>query len=248
MSNESTRENEEALSGYGAGFQEGIPEEQSLGVLARISDALNRVSLTPGPNRPYPSLEESLQPDPSPETNRDRVLPVDLSARMSASSPAAASEPSVAAAPSMFKSADPTPKEELAQGACELPRTSRGDDPKTVKKNKDANCGGLKHKYELNSFQITGSNQEEEDETTSPQARSTQDALISTRYKNKLLHAKMKACDVLRGIMVPTLKVGYATASTPAERWDFSKSYHILKEHSQVTREQVLLWGSDCML
>jgi hypothetical protein len=148
----------------------------------------------------------------------------------------------------MFKSADPTPKEELAQGACELPRTSRGDNPKTVKKNKDANCGGLKHKYELNSFQITGSNQEEEDETTSPQARSTQDALISTRYKNKLLHAKMKACDVLRGIMVPTLKVGYATASTPAKRWDFSKSYHILKEHSQVTREQVLLWGSDCML
>ena len=57
----------------------------------------------------------------------------------------------------------------------------------------------------------------------------------------------MKACDVLRGIMVPTLKVGYATAFTPAERWDFSKSYHILKEHSQVTREQVLLWGSDCI-
>ena len=47
MSNkESTRENKEALSGYGAGFQEGIPEEQSLGVVAKISDTLNRVSLT----------------------------------------------------------------------------------------------------------------------------------------------------------------------------------------------------------
>ena len=115
MSNEeSTRENEEALSGYGTGFQEGIPEEQSLGVLARISDALNRVSLTPGPNHPYPNLEESLQPDPSTEpTDLDRVLPVDLSARMTESSPIAALEPFVTAAPSMFKTADPTPKEEL---------------------------------------------------------------------------------------------------------------------------------------
>ena len=89
MSNESTRENEEALSGYGAGFQEGIPEEQSLGVLARISDALNRVSLTPGPNRPYPSLKELLQPDTSQPIDLDRVLLVDLSAKMSAC-PAAA--------------------------------------------------------------------------------------------------------------------------------------------------------------
>ena len=48
--------------------------------------------------------------------------------------------------------------------------------------------------------------------------------------------------------MVPSSKVRYSTASTPAKRWDFSKSYHILKEHSQVTKEQVLLWGSDCML
>ena len=131
MSNEdSTLENEEALAQYGAGFQEEIPGEPSLGVVARLSDKLNRVSLTPEPSRPYPSLEELLQPDTTTPIDLDRVLLVDLSARMTASSPAAASEPSVAAAPSMFKSTDPTPKEELVQGACELPCTSRGDDPK----------------------------------------------------------------------------------------------------------------------
>ena len=124
---------------------------------------------------------------------------------------------------------------------------SRGDNPNTVKKKKDANYGGLKHKYEVNSFQVRGGSQEEEDDTV-PQTRSTQDSLVSTRYKNTLVHSKMKALDVLRGRMIPSLKVGYATASTLADRCDSSKSYHILKERSQVTREQVLLWGSDCML
>ena len=109
---------------------------------------------------------------------------------------AAMSVSSVAAVPSMFKTADPTPKKELAQGVCELPRTPRGDDTKTVKKNKDVNYGGLKHKYDLNSFQVTGSSQEEEDDT-SPLARSTQDALIFTLYKNKLLYTNMKVCNVL---------------------------------------------------
>ena len=137
MSNEdSTREKEEALAGYGTGFQEGIQEDQSLGVLARFLDALNHVNLTPEPSCPYPSLKESLQTDPSiPSIVIDRVLSVNLSARMTDSSSAAASASSVAVAPSMFKTVDPTPnKEKLAQGACKLPCTSRGDDPKTVKK------------------------------------------------------------------------------------------------------------------
>jgi len=116
MSNkDSTRENKEALLGNGARFQEGFPEEQPLGVLAILSDALNHVSLTPGPNCPYPSLEELLQPDPSTEPiDLDRVLSVDLSASMTESSSAAASAPVVAAAPSIFKTVNPTPKEELA--------------------------------------------------------------------------------------------------------------------------------------
>ena len=65
---------------------------------------------------------------------------------------------------------------------------------------------GLKHKYELNLFQIKGSSQEEEDEDSTPEARMIQFALISARYNNKLLHAKMNVCDVLRGVVVPNLK------------------------------------------
>ena len=236
-------EHEEELQGNGAGSPEGIPEGSSVRVLARTLsyalDSLTRVSLTPGPSSRLSSLEEQLQPDSSPE------YPAGIPPVENMSTPDEASSAHIEAGNAMFKSANPTPKEELAQGACELPRTSRGDDPKTVKKNKDANCVGLKHKYELNSFQITGSNQEEEDDTSTPQARSTQDALISTRYKNKLLHAKMKACDLLPGIMVPTLLD--PDAPTPAGRWDFSKKFHVLKEHSQITKKQIVLWGSDCM-
>ena len=132
----------------------------------------------------------------------------------------------------MFKTLDPTPKEKLAQGACELPRTSRGDDSETIKKNKDACCVGLKYKYEPNSFQITGSNQEDEDDT-SPIAKSTQDTLIYMSYKNDQLHTKMKACDVLAGVMVPTLLD--PAGATPADRWKFSKRYQVLTEHSQIT-------------
>ena len=56
----------------------------------------------------------------------------------------------------------------------------------------------------------------------------------------------MKACDVLAGIMIPTLLD--PAGATPTDRWDFSKRYHVLTEHSQITKEQVLLWGEDCML
>ena len=82
-----TRENKEALAGYGARFQEGIPDEQSLGViekgvpgeqslgaLERLSNALNRVSSTPRPSRPCPGLKESLQPYTSTPIDLGRVL------------------------------------------------------------------------------------------------------------------------------------------------------------------------------
>jgi hypothetical protein len=65
------------------------------------------------------------------------------------------------AAANMLKIVYPTPREELAYGVCELPCMLQGYNPMTVKKHKDAHCGGLKHKYELNSFQVTGNSQEE---------------------------------------------------------------------------------------
>ena len=97
---------------------------------------------------------------------------------------------------------------------------------------------GLKQKYELNSFQFTGSNQEDED-GASLVVRSTQDALISTSYKNSLMHSALKACDALNGVLVPRLL--NANGATPADRWNFLVRHHVLLEHSKVTKEQVLL-------
>ena len=105
---------------------------------------------------------------------------------------------------SMLKSSDPTPREEFSQGACELPRTSQGDDAKITKKNKDACCVGLEHKYDLNSFQVTDSNQENEEDTP-PVAKSTQYALIYTSYKNRLTNLDLKPCDTLNGLLVSEL-------------------------------------------
>ena len=206
------REEDEAYEGDNIGSFVGAPEGFLSRSLSRADTLLQRVSLTPGP-RP-PSREEQLQEDSSgdPLAGSSSVLR-DLSTtlEMAGDSDAATAVPAVAA--SMFKSLDPTPKEEFAQGACELPRTSRGDDAKTIKKNKDACCVGLKQKYELNSFQFTGSNQEDEDDT-SPAARSTQDTLLSMSYKNGLMYSALKACDALNGVLVPRLF--NANGTTPA--------------------------------
>ena len=138
---DSLREEDEAYKGdnQGAFALEGFLSRS----LNRADALLQRDSLTPGPCSP--SREEQLQEDPSgdPLAGSSSVLR-DLSTtlEMAGDSGAVSAVPAVAA--SMFKSSDPTPKEEFAQGACELPRTSRGDDAKTIKKNKDVCCVGLK--------------------------------------------------------------------------------------------------------
>ena len=108
---------------------------------------------------------------------------------------AVADPPGVAA--SMLKTSDKTPIEELAVGACELPCMSRGEYPKIINKNKDTICAGLKYKYHINSFLLTGINQEDEDDDASPASKLTQDALISTSFKNEQMVAKMKKFDLL---------------------------------------------------
>ena len=212
------REEDEASEGDNLGSLVSASEGFILRSISRADALLSRVSLTPGP-RP-PSREGQLQEDPSGDPLPDlRSVHRDLSPSLEMADESDAAAAVIATAASMFKTSDPTPKEEFARGACELPRTSRGDDAKTIKKNKDACCVGLKHKYELNSFQVTGSNQEDEDES-SPTARSTQDALISTSYKNGLLHSALKACDTLNGVLVPELRD--MNGATPADRWNFS--------------------------
>ena len=134
----------------------------------------------------------------------------------------------------MFRTVDPTPIKDLAGGACEMPRSSRGDDAKTIKKNKDANCKGPKTKYGLNSIQVTGSNQDNDDVDSSPAAQSTQDALISKSYKNSQAVTRMKALDLHDSCIVPILRNSKGTS--PVDCWDFSERYHVLTNHSKITK------------
>ena len=72
---------------------------------------------------------------------------------------------------------------ELVGGSYEVPRGSRGDDIKAIRKNKDRATKGLTHKFELNAFQVTGNHSQDDEDEKSNAARTTQDAIISTSYK-----------------------------------------------------------------
>ena len=60
-------------------------------------------------------------------------------------------------------------------------------------------------------------NQEDKDDT-SPPARSTQDTLISTSYKESMMCLALKVCDTLNGVLVS--KILNINGGTQAERWD----------------------------
>ena len=105
----------------------------------------------------------------------------------------------------MFKVADPVDKATLAGGSCELPRSQRGTDAKTIAKSKERACAGLKVKFDLNYYQVSGKFTEEDD-SKSMATKSTQDAIISVTYICEELKSRIKAFDLRNACLVPTLK------------------------------------------
>ena len=142
---------------------------------------MRRISTTLGQNPPIQGEQGSKDSPPRYSLPFLRGVKRNLSEIISDS---AVADPPVAAA-SMFKTSDPTPIEDIAGGTCELPRASRREDPKTIRKKKDTICAGLNYKYHLNSFQLKVTNQEDEDDDASPAAKSTQGTLIYTSFKNE---------------------------------------------------------------
>ena len=140
----------------------------------------------------------------------------------------------------MFNTSDAAPIKDITGRAYELLCTSQGEDMKTIKNNKDAICAGLKYKYQINYFQVTGGNQQDEDDYASPAEKSTQDDLISTSFKNEQMVAKMKPFYLLEGIMVPILVD--SDIYTPTGWWDFDTRYNVLHKRNKVNQEQVALW------
>ena len=124
---------------------------------------MRRISTTPGPNPPIQGeqVSQNFPPrDPLPV-----LIGVTRNISETISDSAVVDLPGVAA--SMLKTLDPTPIEERAGDACELPRTSQGKDLEAIKKNEDTICAGLKYKYQINYFQVTLIHQEDEYEDTS---------------------------------------------------------------------------------
>ena len=188
---DSMREQEEAIQGGTAGTSQGIFESIQVSELRERAENLSSQVSTTLPRQGEQGSHDSPR-DQLPTSGSIPSL-----GRMVTSNQA----PTGVAA--MFHTADPTPIEELAGGACEIHRLSQDGDAKDSKKNKDAKCKGLETKYGLNSSQVTGGNQEDKDEDSSPAAQSTQDPLISTNYKNSQAVTRMMVLDLYAGCMVP---------------------------------------------
>ena len=82
----------------------------------------------------------------------------------------------------MFKDANPVDKVTLAGGTYELPCCQQGSDAKTIVNSKERACAGLKVKFDLNYYQVSGKLKEEEDNKSMP-TKSTQDAIILVIYR-----------------------------------------------------------------
>ena len=89
---------------------------------------MRRISTAPGSNPPSQGEQGSQDSPPRDPLPVLRDATRNLSGIISNSS--VADSPGVAA--SMFKKFYPTPIEDLACGACKIPRTSRGEYPKTI--------------------------------------------------------------------------------------------------------------------
>ena len=161
--NDSTWEQVEASAGDSEGVPVGISEGYLYSLLSGTVDTLRRISTTPGPNIPSQGEQGSHDSPLRYPLTVLRGVAINLSEIISDSE--VADPPGVAA--SMFKTSDTTPIEELAGGACDLPRTSRGKGPKIIKNNKYTSCARLKYKYQINYFQVTLIHQEDEYEDTS---------------------------------------------------------------------------------
>ena len=150
-----TREQVEESSGYLEGVPVGISEGYLYSFLSVTVDSLRRISTTP-------TLIPPIQGEQGSHYSPSRYpLPVFRGVTRNLSeiiSDSTVADPA-GAAEYMFNTSYPTPIEELAGGACELPCTSRGEDPKTTKKKKDTSYARLKYNYQLNSFEVIGSNQ-----------------------------------------------------------------------------------------
>ena len=144
----------------------------------------------------------------------------------------------------MFKDADPIDKSKLAGGTCELPRSRRGSDEKTIGKNKERCCRGLKVKFGLNYFQVSGKYGEDDDNETSAAARNSHDAIISCSYRCEEMKLRIKAFDLKNACLVPKLK--NETGATPSDRWDFNNRRHLLDHYGLITLQVIKQWGDDC--
>ena len=183
---DSTQEYREALFGDDVGFQE-KHYRRPLGVLARLVNytvgTFKYVNLAPGESYPFLSLKEFLERDFSPPSNPFRVLPVDLSARLTDSSTVAAQAPIPLQLHLCLKRWIQHQKKSLHMVHVSYLIHHKEAISRPSRK-KDTPCVSLKSKYKLTSFQVTEGSQEEKDKD-SPQARITRDALIST-LKNQV--------------------------------------------------------------
>ena len=125
-----------------------------------------------------------------------------------------------------------------------MPHDQRGSDTKTIAKNKERACAGLKTKFDLDYYQANGK-LKDEDNDSSMVTKSTQCAIISVTYTYEELKNRIKAFDLMNACMIPELLD--ADRRTPKDRWDFMMPRNLLDHYGSIKGEVIKLPCDDCL-
>ena len=147
----------------------------------------------------------------------------------------------------MFKSSTPKTVEEVENGSCDHPRSSRlGLDAQKLEKLKIMATAAPSQKFGLPIHLVTGKCGE--DEGNGASAQEAQDTLVTVSYRAAEMQIRTKAWDLDNGLLIPTLdKTKCLEANTPAERWDFTERRHILAFYGSIDLDTVKQWSNDCI-
>ena len=115
---------------------------------------------------------------------------------------------------------------------------------KTIVKSKERAYTGLKVRFDLNYYPVSGNFKEEKD-NGSTTTKSTQDATILFTYVCEGMKNRIKVFDLRNACLVRTLKDKNGGKSV--ERWDFGTCRHLLDHYGSITKEEILMWCNYCL-
>ena len=145
----------------------------------------------------------------------------------------------------MFKVSNPKSKTEISGLTASVKRADRNTSVKDKQKIKSKCTQAIEHPFDVPLHYVSSLSGESEG-TGAIEGTDMTDAFIATSLKTLTFKDRCTEYDIINVLLIPKLK--NATATTPADRWDFSERVHFLDHHGTVSMETCKLWVNDCVL